>query len=82
MMAQAIAAAYTPPIIQNMQSQLKCSPRFSWARNSEKYEKTMGMDPPILEGIARIQHWKMSIFLSPCLSALDPQVPFIFQSFS
>jgi hypothetical protein len=78
MMAKAIAAAYTPPIIQNMQSQLKCSPRFSCARNSEKKEKTMGMDPPILKGIARIQRWKMAKFLIPYPSALDPQVPFIF----
>lgn len=38
------------------------------------------MDPPILEGIARIQHWKMAIFLIPCPSALDPQAPFISQT--
>ena len=38
----------------------------------------MGMDPPILEGIARIQRWKTAIFLIPYPSALDSQVPFIF----
>lgn len=47
-MLQAIADAQIAPIIQNMQSQLKCSPLFSRARNSEKQAKTMGRDPPIL----------------------------------
>lgn len=41
----------------------------------------MGMDPPILEGIARIQHWKMAIFLISCPSALDRLVPFVIQTF-
>jgi len=38
-----------PPIIQNMQSQLRCSPLLSICRNSEKYEYTIGTDPPILQ---------------------------------
>ncbi len=38
-----------PPIIQNMQSQLRCSPLLSICRNSEKYEYTIGTEPPILQ---------------------------------
>lgn len=41
----------------------------------------MGMDPPILEGIARIQHWKMAAFLISCPSALDPPGLFIVLTF-
>jgi len=32
-----------------MQSQLRCSPRFSLANTSAKYEKTIGTAPPILK---------------------------------
>lgn len=38
----------------------------------------MGMDPPILEGMVRIQHWKMALSPIPCPRARGPQVPFIF----
>lgn len=48
MMAQAMAEAYIPPIIQNMHSQLRCSPLFSRANTSAKYENTIGTAPPIL----------------------------------